>query len=326
MKDKILKILLEAEDYLSGEALSQTMGVSRTAVWKAVNKLKDQGYEISSVRNKGYLIRKETSELVESSIKSHLPSNTLFKKVEIYETIDSTNAAAKRLWQGGVKEPALILGREQTAGKGRRGRTWSSPMDEGIFMSLLLMPDIDPMHASMLTLIAGLAVAHAIEKHTGLQAKIKWPNDLVVGDRKLCGILTEMSAEMDYVHHVVVGIGINVNQEVFDASIVDMATSIRANCGQVVNRPELIGKVIEEFETLYNQFLTYKDLSFMVDAYNDACVNVGRELKVLSRSGETFGVGLGITESGTLQIRLKDGTITTVNAGEVSVRGLYGYV
>ena len=326
MKDKLLKLLMEADDYLSGEALSQTLGVSRTAVWKAVNKLKEQGYAISSVRNKGYLIQEESSELIESAVKNHLPKGTLFHTVKVYESLDSTNSEAKRLWQNGLKEPALILSREQTAGKGRRGRTWLSPKDDGVFMTMLLMPDIEPIHASMLTLIAGLAVAQAVKSLTSVEAMIKWPNDLVINGKKTCGILTEMSAEMDYVHHVEVGIGINVNQVAFDQEIVDSATSIRANCGQIINRPRLIGAVVEAFEALYSQFVIDRNLNFMLEAYNEQCINVGKELKVLSRNDVTEGLGIGITEDGTLQIRLKDGTITTVNAGEVSVRGLYGYI
>jgi len=246
--------------------------------------------------------------------------------VKVYDSIDSTNGEAKRLWQNGLKEPALILAREQTAGKGRRGRTWYSPKDEGVFMSMLLIPDIEPNHASMLTLIAGLAVSQAIKSITGLDSMIKWPNDLVIDGKKVCGILTEMSAEMDYVHHVVVGIGINVNQVDIDDSIVDIATSISANCGQVVSRPALVGAVVEAFEVLYGQFVIDQDLGFMLEAYNNRCINVGRDLRVISRSGEIEGLGIGITEDGTLQIGLKDGTITTVNAGEVSVRGLYGYI
>ncbi len=326
MKDRVLKLLVEADDYLSGEALSQTLGVSRTAVWKAVNKLKDEGYDISSVRNKGYLIQAENSELVESTVMYHLPTNTIFNYVKVYDSIDSTNGEAKRLWQNGLKEPALILAREQTAGKGRRGRIWHSPKDEGVFMSMLLTPDIEPNHASMLTLIAGLSVSQAIKSLTGLDSMIKWPNDLVIDDKKVCGILTEMSAEMDYVHHVVVGIGINVNQVDIDDSIVDIATSISANCGQVISRPALIGAVVEAFEGLYGQFVIDQHLGFMMEAYNNRCINVGRDLRVISRSGEIEGKGIGITEDGTLQIGLKDGTITTVNAGEVSVRGLYGYI
>lgn len=326
MKDKVLKLLMAADDYLSGEALSLTLGVSRTSVWKAVNKLKDEGYDISSVRNKGYLIQAENSELVESTVKQHLPSETMFNYVKVYDSIDSTNREAKRLWQNGLKEPALILAREQTAGKGRRGRTWHSPKDEGVFMSMLLIPDIEPNHASMLTLIAGLAVTQAIKSLTGIDSMIKWPNDLVMGNKKVCGILTEMSAEMDYVHHVVVGIGINVTHVDIDDSIVGIATSISANCGQVISRPALIGAVVEAFEGLYDQFVVEQHLGFMLEAYNNRCINVGRDLRVLSRSGEIEGKGIGITEDGTLQIRLKDGTITTVNAGEVSVRGLYGYI
>lgn len=326
MKEKVLKILSGTKEYVSGEALSKELGVSRTAIWKVINRLKEEGYDISSVRNKGYLIKKETTELVEDSIRMHLPENSRFQQVKVYDAIDSTNSQAKQLWQQGLREESIILAREQTAGKGRRGKCWLSPKDQGIFMSLLLMPDIEPTHASMMTLIAGIAVVEAIEKVTGLSPMIKWPNDVVIGDRKVCGILTEMSAEMDYVHYVIVGIGINVNQESFDDEIAAIATSI-SNCyGDLISRPILIGEIIDKFEELYNQFQKTKDLSFVVEAYNKCCVNIGRMLKVTNRNGELIGTGVAVLSDGTLQIKLMDGTITSVNAGEVSVRGLYGYI
>lgn len=325
-KDKLLALLMDAEDYLSGEALSEQLGVSRTAIWKAVKSLKEEGFDISSVRNRGYLIQETSSELTESAVKSHLSPESCIKQVKVYDTIDSTNTEGKRLYQAGLRQAALIVAKEQTKGKGRRGRTWASPKDEGIFMSLLLMPDIDPTQASMLTLVAGLAVCQAIEALMAIKPMIKWPNDIVVEGRKVGGILTEMSAEMDYVHHVIVGMGINANQSTFHESIVDMAVSLKQICGQPVNRPALIGRITEHFEALYNRFIEEGDLSFMTKAYNERCINVGAQLKVISRQGDTLGTGLGICPSGTLQIRQADGTITEVNAGEVSVRGLYGYV
>ena len=326
MKEKILRILTEAEDYVSGEALSKELGVSRTAIWKAVNRLKEEGYEIASVRNKGYRIEKQTSELVEDALKLHMPKGSLFETVRVLPTVDSTNAEAKRLWQSGHDRPALIVAREQTKGRGRRGRQWSSPMDQGIFMSMLLMPDIEPAQASMLTLVAGLAVSEAIEVMTGLQVSIKWPNDLVADSRKLSGILTEMSAEVDFVHHVIVGIGINVNQESFPDELETMATSLRLMTGKEINRAELIGKISELFEQRYSDFLEAGDLTRMIDAYNKRCINVGKDLKVLTRQDEIICKGVAVQKDGTLQVALEDGTLNNIHSGEVSVRGLYGYV
>ena len=326
MKEKILKILSEAGGHVSGEALSQELGVSRTAVWKAINRLKEEGHKIDSVRNKGYFLEKTTTELVADVIRLALPGESIFKSLKVYDTIDSTNTEAKRLWQQGEKNPMLVIAKEQTMGKGRRGRTWLSPKEGSLSMTMLLMPDIEPVHASMLTLIAGLAVSLALEEMTGMEAGIKWPNDLVMDSRKVCGILTEMSAEMDYIHHVEVGIGINVNQDSFDEEIQDMATSVARACGKQISRPALIGGVVRHFERLYKPFLKDKNLGFMMEAYNSHCINIGRELKILTRQGDLEGIGLGITATGELQIRLNDGTISSVNAGEVSVRGLYGYI
>jgi len=191
---------------------------------------------------------------------------------------------------------------------------------------LLLTPDIEPTKASMMTLMAGMAVVAAIEKMTMLSPMIKWPNDIVLNQKKVCGILTEMSAEMDFVHYVVVGIGINVNQETFDESIRDIATSVKKVYGQELSRPLLIGNIIEAFEAMYETFLSTKNLDFLMDGYNKKCININRALKVVTRSGEVQGVGVAVLSDGTLQIRLTDGTITSVNAGEVSVRGIYGYI
>lgn len=326
MKEKILELLKNSKGYVSGEAISHQLGVSRTAIWKGINRLKEEGYTIRSVRNKGYCLEEEPVVLVEDALRSYLPRPTVFSDVYVYESIESTNQAAKALWQKGLHKPALIFAREQTGGKGRRGKQWLSPKDEGIFMSMLLSPDIAPHKGSMLTLVAGLATAEAIAELTGLEPLIKWPNDVVIGDKKVCGILTEMSAEMDYIHYLVVGVGINVNQSYFEDEIVTMATSLKKVTGKTVNCNALAGLVIKAFEKYYQQFLEEGSLTFMMGAYNQKCVNIGRELQVITRNGSWEGVGEKVSEDGTLQICRKDGTIINVNAGEVSVRGLYGYV
>ncbi len=326
MSDKVLDMLMASDDFISGEIISQTLGVTRTAIWKNINKLKSQGYEIESVRNKGYRLVERTSELVESSVRLAMEGHTLFDVIKVFDSIDSTNTEAKRLWQSGTECNSLIVASEQTKGKGRRGRRWLSPKGGSIAMSMLLTPDLEPMHAAMLTLVAGLAVVKAVRELTALEVLIKWPNDLVVNNKKLCGILTEMSAEVDYLNYVIIGIGINVNQKKMDASIEEMATSLGRETNKVYSRPELIGAIVKSFEPIYEQFVRERNLGFMVQQYNEYCVNVGRQVKVLARGGEIIGEGMGITNTGQLMVKQEDGNILEVNSGEVSVRGLYGYV
>lgn len=326
MKEKILQALIENNTYISGETLSHQFGVSRTAIWKAINKLKDEGFEITSTRNKGYLLTKESEALNAEGIKVHLGMTTRFKHVKVYDSVDSTITEAKRLKINDVYDEALILAHVQTAGKGRRGRSWVSAKGDGIWSSLLLAPDIAPSKAPMLTLIAGLAVCRAIKDQTALEAQIKWPNDVVIKGRKVCGILTEMSAQRDYIEYVIVGIGINVNQLEFGEDIADIASSLRLLSGLEVNQMTLLVRMIEEFEMLYNTFIKEQSLDFMIQDYNDACINIGMELKIEAYGKTQYGVGIKVSNDGQLMVKDKNNDIFEVNAGEVSVRGLYGYV
>lgn len=317
---------MSTEEYISGETLSRELGVSRTAVWKAVNKLKEEGYKITSVRNKGYHLEEESSEVTEDSIKVHLDHSSRFRAVKVMQTVDSTITEAKRLRMNGKMSEGFIMAEEQTAGKGRRGRSWVSAKGDGIWSSLLLTPDIPPDRASMLTLLAGLAVVRAIKDVTGLEGKIKWPNDVVIEGKKVCGILTEMSAQLDYINYVVVGIGINVNQSSMDDSVAHIAASLSMlSGGSKVDRLGLLIALLQHFEELYESFLTKQSLSFIMDAYNAACINVGMDLKVEAYGEVSYGKGMRVDEEGRLIVRDSEGHDKAINAGEVSVRGLYGY-
>lgn len=326
MKEIILKTLMKSDGFISGERLSKELGVSRTAVWKNIKKLKEEGYSITSVSNKGYYLEKETTDLVEEAIRMNLGEMTRFKKICIYETIDSTNSEAKRLRINNNVDEALVIAQEQTQGKGRRGRNWISEYRVGIFTSMLLKPNIHPNEASMLTLVAGLAVVRAINKVTGLKPEIKWPNDVVINKHKICGILTEMSAEMDYINYVIVGIGINVNNTTFDQSIEALASSLKMVSGKEVSRLKLLTVLIAEFEALYEVFLINKDLGFMIEDYNQVCININREVKVIEREKVRIGIGKEVTKIGTLIVTDSRNKTFTVQAGEVSVRGIHGYV
>lgn len=216
MKEEILRLLRSADGYISGQELCNRFGVSRTAVWKAINQLKEAGYEIEAQQNKGYKLMAAPDLMTEAEIKSLMHTDWVAKEVLYFDTIDSTNIKAQELAEKGYPSGTLVVADKQESGKGRRGRSWVSPSGTGIFMTLMIKPDINPNNASMLTLVAALAVAKAITSVTGEEALIKWPNDIVVNSKKVCGILTEMNAQFDYINHIVVGIGINVHNESFD--------------------------------------------------------------------------------------------------------------
>ena len=213
LKDDILNELKNRGDYCSGQELCGRFGVTRTAVWKAVSKLKQEGYNIEARQNRGYRLLSGDDVMNEAELRRALEGNDFLKDCLFFPEIDSTNLEVKRRAEAGAEAPLLIAADTQTAGRGRRGRTWISPPGNDIYMSLLLRPSIRPEHASMLTIVAALAVAGGIREETGLEAGIKWPNDAVVNGKKICGILTEMSTDMEEISYVVPGIGINVNSE-----------------------------------------------------------------------------------------------------------------
>lgn len=242
-----------------------------------------------------------------------------------YESIDSTNEQAKRLAEEGYGNGTLIVANYQNAGKGRRGRSWESPAGTSISMTLLLKPDIEPNNASMITLVAALAVAKAITRLTGADAEIKWPNDIVMNGKKVCGILTEMSVQFDHVHYIVVGIGINVSTEYFPKEIQDIATSLRFETGKMIHRAELIEAVWEYFEEDYESYLQTQDLQNLVKDYNARLVNMHQQVKVLDPKEPYEGKARGITPKGELIVDTWNSR-KLVASGEVSVRGIYGYV
>ncbi len=215
MKTEIIKLLKAAPDYVSGQELCETFGVSRTAVWKVIRQLQEDGYEIEAKRNRGYRLGDSGDVFTGAELRSLLNTRWVGHNLVFLEQVDSTNEEAKRQAEKGAPDGTLVAAAEQSAGKGRRGRTWISEKGTGVWMSLLLRPDFPPECASMLTLVAAMAVEKGISRVTGVDGQIKWPNDVVIEGKKVCGILTEMSTEMECIHYVVVGIGINVGTEGF---------------------------------------------------------------------------------------------------------------
>lgn len=326
LKTEVLKILKEADGFVSGQLICDKLDVSRTAVWKIIKKLRGEGYSIEAVQNKGYLLNESADVLSEDEICAALDCKWAGSRVYYYPKTDSTNNCIKKLAEEGAGHGTLAVADLQEAGKGRRGRTWFSPSGTGIWMSVLLKPEFGPEKASMITLVSALAVAGAIREVSGLNALIKWPNDIVVNGKKVCGILTEMSVEADYIKYVVCGIGINVNHTEFPEDISATATSLAIEKGGQLRRAELIAKVWEKFEKYYESFSQRLDMSGLLDEYNDILVNMNSEVRVIDPKGEWCGRALGINAHGSLMVEKTDGQIEEVYSGEVSVRGIYGYV
>lgn len=326
MKTELLKILRESGAYVSGQQLCEHFGVSRTAVWKVIRQLKEEGYEIEAVKNKGYHIREIPDVITSEEVISRLHTKWMGQNCLYLDRVDSTNNYAKRIAEEGAADGTLVMADEQTGGKGRRGRSWETPRGTNIAMTLLLRPRIQPEHASRLTLLMAMAVAQGIRSVTGLDAGIKWPNDVVVHGKKVCGILTEMSAEVDYINYVVIGTGINVNQESFPEEIRHIAGSLCVELGEKISRAELAASIMEALERIYEIFLRTEDLSELYKEYNEICVNRGHAIRVLEPKQEYNGTTDGINENGELVVQKENGETVCVYAGEVSVRGLYGYV
>ncbi|MCM1257945.1 MAG: biotin--[acetyl-CoA-carboxylase] ligase [Roseburia sp.] len=325
MKSEILAALRGADDYVSGQYLCEKLGVSRTAVWKGIQKLRQEGYVIEAVSNKGYRLAGAEDVLNGDELKSRRKTRWIGEEIYYFGVVDSTNIRAKQLADEGSGHGTLVVADRQEAGRGRRGKSWTSPAGTSVYMSILLKPEIKPQSASMLTLIAGLSVAKAIKEYAGLSPQIKWPNDIVINGKKVCGILAELSTEIDQIHYVVVGIGINVRNMEFPEEIAAMATSLFLEGKDEVKRAELIEAVCECFEYYYDLFCKSYDLSGLCQEYNEYLVNLGRQVKVLDPQKSFEGKALGITDTGELVVETEEGQ-KLVSAGEVSVRGIYGYV
>lgn len=246
--------------------------------------------------------------------------------VVFFEETGSTNVEAMRLASEGYPHGTLVVADSQTGGKGRRGRSWHTPKGSSIAMSLILKPELEAEYASMLTLVQAMAVAKAIEEICGLKAQIKWPNDILINEKKVCGILTEMNMEGTRISSIIIGTGINVNQDDFPKEISKIATSLKKESGKVQSRENLVKRICELFEEYFEMFMASKDLSGILEEYNLRLISSGRRVKVLDPQEEFIGEALGINSQGELLVKKESGEIVKIYAGEVSVRGIYGYV
>ena len=318
MKDKLLKLLRAADGYVSGEEIGEALGVSRSAVWKGIRSLRDDGYKISAVTNKGYMLEDTQDVYSREEILSRISTHEIGREIKFYDSLDSTNNKAKAIGFEGGSHGTVVIAETQTAGKGRRGRKWSSPEGSGVWMSILLCPDIAPVYVPSITLAAGISVCGAINKTTEAGAKIKWPNDVIINGRKVCGILTEMSSEIDYVNFVVVGIGVNVMEAEFDESLSGIITNINREAVKKCGRSVIAAAIIEEFEKNYNVFCKggFKSLK---SKYESMCDTLNKRVAV-SGSENFEGRAVGITDEGYLIVEKAGGGRVELTAGDVSIR------
>ena len=321
VKSQLLKLLENNRDsHISGGALARELEVSRNAVWKAVESLRAEGYEISAVTNKGYRLENSGDILSGAGIMGHLKTPGVFK-VETRKSVTSTNTVLREMAAKGAPEGTVIAAEEQTAGKGRQGRSFHSPAGHGVYFSILLRPRLKADHASLITSVAAVAAARAIEEILGVQVGIKWVNDLFVGDKKVCGILTEAVFDMEsgLVESVVTGIGINVTKPAdgLPDGLESVATAlVDRSSGHDGERNRLIAATLDNFWEFYQDMPALKFL----DEYRSRSIILGRDIYVLSGEDKKAARALEIDDECGLIVRYEDGVIATLSSGEVSVR------
>ncbi len=332
MKYKILQMLKEkSAEYVSGEKLSETLGVSRTAVWKYINELKKEGYVIESSSKKGYRLEPSPDILNEFEIGYCLDTRIIGRKIYYFKSIDSTNNYAKKVAQEGCVDGTVIVADAQTSGRGRMGRSWDSKEGCGIWMSVVLRPSISPQDVQIITLAASIAVVEALKHVTGIDAGIKWPNDVIIGGKKVCGILTEMSTEMDRVNYVVLGIGLNISQknDDFPKELRSRAISLKAYMEEnnmsvpSIRRSDIIKHILLELEKHYDS-MTSGNTEEIIKMWRENSVTLGRKVKIIYKNAEYEGIARDVTDEGKLVVYCNDGITREISSGEVSVRGIMG--
>ena len=330
-KEAVLKLLRESGGaYVSGEEISAALGVTRAAVWKAVDALRRDGCEIESRKSMGYRLAGVSDGLSETAVRARLgATERVGRTLRCFASVDSTNDYLKRVAAEGAPDGAVAVADEQTGGKGRRGRSFASLAGKGVYLSALLRPDVEPRRLLPLTGFAAVAVCSAVERVAGVRPRIKWTNDLVLGGKKLCGILTELSVEGESgaLQYAVVGIGVNVlhAREDFAPELAEIATSLAIETGERVSRAALAAAMIEELDALYGALLC-GDTRRWLDAYRRDCLTIGREVRLLWQDAREVVRAVGVDDALGLEVVRGDGTRDVIRTGEVSVRGLYGYV
>ena len=318
--DALLTLLAEnATIVISGAKIAREIGVTRQQVWRWIEKLRELGVRVKGHPRTGYHIERIPDILVPQMLSHRLYGTPFARRILHFFKIDSTNSVAIRLGQAGEPHGTVVIAEEQTAGRGRAGRSWASEKSVGIYVSILLRPPIPPAHAPLLTLVAGLAARDAVAEDLDAAPDIRWPNDLLVGGRKLCGILTEMHAEPDRIHYAVIGVGLNVNQSKMPADIADTATSVRIETHRIRSRFEILIRLLRSLDRYYNQFLADGATPILRRFAEVSTYFKGKRVRITTTSESFTGTTAGLEPSGVLRVARDDGRGTVpVLSGDVT--------
>jgi BirA family biotin operon repressor/biotin-[acetyl-CoA-carboxylase] ligase len=322
MDDEILQLLREhSSDFLSGEEMSRRLGVTRTAVWKRLQRLRALGYEIEASTRSGYRLIRSPDLLTPLEIKPLLKTNWIGQTIHYFQSIDSTNSKAYQLATQGAEEGEVVIAESQKKGRGRLGRHWVSPPFLNLYLSLILRPQIPPHQASLITLMAAVATASAIERYADLIPLIKWPNDILLSGRKVAGLLNEIHSEIDRIHFVILGIGVNLNmgEKMFSKELREVATCLEREVGQTISRKTFLLSLLEELEKWYTIFLKEGGAP-VLKAWRDRAKIKGKRVDVTSFGETLSGVAVEVDSDGALILEMKDGKRRRIVAGDVEYR------
>lgn len=316
--DKLISLLVKnATVVVPGPKIASEIGVTRSTVWMWVEKLRSLGVEIKGHPARGYQLRKLPDILAPGLIRPELGDNAIGHKILHYFRIDSTSTTAMKFASEGAPHGTVVLAEEQAAGRGRFGRSWYSERSSGIYVSVILRPPLAPSAAPALTIMAGVAAHQALSISTALPVDIRWPNDLLVNGKKVSGILTEMSAELDRLHAVVLGFGINVNHREFPAELKSLATSLRIEAGKTFSRAQILVALLKELERKYHLLLDEGGAAIARRWAAASTYAEGKPIRVLTNSGEFLATTLGLEPSGALRVRRADGREELLVSGEI---------
>lgn len=317
MNKTIIQMLIDSDsEYVSGQNISDKLGITRAAVWKRISKLKELGFEIESVTKKGYKLLSYPDILNKELIEIGMKSDFIGHSVEVLESVDSTNDYAKKKAKELV-DGSVIISLEQVKGKGRRGRSFHSGKGDGIYLSIILKPGFEPTKAPFITSIAGAALVNTFNKFN-IQTKVKWPNDVLINGKKVAGILTEMSADMEFIEYIVLGVGINVSGLEFPNELKNIATSLKLE-GYDVKKLSIIWQFIYEFELLYNLYLN-ENTSEVVNILRNNSSVLGKQINVHYMNEVESAIAVDINNQGALIIKTQEGEVKELSSGEISIR------
>lgn len=310
---------LSEDEYVSGEAISGKLDISRSAVWKHVRSLRRHGYEIRAAPRRGYIIARRPDKLIASELYNRLDTAVVGSRIEHYDVIGSTADAARDMAVQGVPEGTVLVAESQTAGRGRMDRGWLTPAGQAVALTVVLYPSFPPPAAPLLGLAAGLAVREAIESVTGLAAQVKWPNDIYLGGRKVAGVLLEMAAELDRVKWVTLSVGINVNNSFAGTGLEGTAASLRGETGGAVSRLEVAAAFLTALDRFYNKGVNGTAAAKIVDSFQSAHMLQGQQVMVRTPSGRIRGSVEGIDPDGRLLLQGEDGVLHALFSGEATL-------